>query len=464
MTRIPKTFSTRIRGFLSRQPLGVWASVSLAVAACLMATGFWGMRRVHAQLAHLEAAQQVVDRGSALTEFFSGMLASRGTSWPGIVWARLGLLVESLHTAEERLQYVGITQGDETLFYRQTQEGERPVFGEVHAAERLLEVNGEIIPVMVFAQVIPREPGEEPWVVEVGLRREIVADAERVPNTLLESIYRFSLLIAGSALLVCLGLFVWAIRRDRRRETRRQREEHLMFSGMLANGIAHDFRNPMSSARLDAQMLAREAERDGGPRPERMRQLGSRISRTMERMDRIFQEFLYLGRPGDTAVETLPLLACLAESIETLTARAEQNGVTVRVDAPVGADSLRVHGEPFSLRRAFVNILMNAIEFSGPAHGEGHGEVTVRVTPGKARVVVDILDSGPGIPEEGREKIFEMFYTTRAEGTGLGLFLARTAVEKCGGKISAPPCETGGCIRVELRVAEGAALPQEKES
>jgi len=69
----------------------------------------------------------------------------------------------------------------------------------------------------------------------------------------------------------------------------------------------HDFRNPMSAVHLDAQMLEREAKRPEGARPERLTDLAGRINRTVERMDKVFQEFLYLARPAEEAREPVDL-------------------------------------------------------------------------------------------------------------------------------------------------------------
>jgi len=432
-------FLTRGVRFLGRMSLPVWAGVSLCLATAVFVFGFSEVWRRHRRYVEDDVARQVYTRGGELTEFFAGTLEARRDTWSGAAWERFGLLVESLHAGENRLQYVGITQGDETLFLRQTPGNVEAVSRPVRTVERLLEAGGDVVPIMVFEREIP-QPDAPPWVVSLALRREILSDAGRIPADLLSSLYWFVLLVGAVSLGVSAGLLVWAIRRDREHESRRRREEHLMFSGVLASGIAHDFRNPMSSARLDAQMLCREAEREGGARVERMGQLANRISGTVARMDRVFQEFLSLGKPGEGNVEALELLPCLHECVEILAARAEQNGVSVRVEG--GGEGLRVLAEPFALRRACVNILANAIDFSN--------EITLRVSRDKHHASVDFCDNGPGIPESDREKVFEMFHTTRAEGTGLGLFLARTAVEKCGGSVTALPSDSGARIRVTL--------------
>ena len=436
-------FFNPLRRLAARMTLPAWAAASLLLATVLFVPGVWEVRRQHRRFLEAEAARQAYARGADLAGYFAGDIESRESAWPGVEWERFGLLVESLHAAEHRLQYVGITQDGETLFHRQARDPAARPARPARASGRLLESGGEVVPVMVFEREIPRA-GESPWVVELALRREILDDAGRVPASLLRSVTWLTLLIGGASLGASLALLVWAIRRDRGRELRRRREEHLMFSGVFASGIAHDFRNPMSSARLDAQMLAREAAREEGPRTVRVRDLAGRIDHTIQRMDRVFQEFLSLGKPGAGAVEPLDLLPCLRECAALLAARAAQKGVEVHVEC--GETPPRAMADPFALRRALVNILLNAIEFSS-------GVVTARVFCEKNFAHMDVCDDGPGIPEGDREKVFEMFYTTRPGGTGLGLFLARTAVEKCGGSVAVLPNDPGARVRVTLRRA-----------
>ena len=89
---------------------------------------------------------------------------------------------------------------------------------------------------------------------------------------------------------------------------------------------------------------------------------------------------------------------------------------------------------------------MNAIQFAPKG-----SEVTVALAHRGGGVTTDVLDRGPGIPPEKRQKIFEMFVTGRPEGTGLGLFLARTAIRRCGGDIQALARDGGGAdIRITL--------------
>ena len=202
--------------------------------------------------------------------------------------------------------------------------------------------------------------------------------------------------------------------------------------------------------RLDAQMLGKEIKRPDGFREARVRDLAERIARTMERMDKVFQEFLFLARPADEKPEAVDIAQILRECVDTLAPRSEQAGVTVTLECcgllpPAAA-------YPFALRRALLNVLMNAIQFA-----PRDSEVKIVIAGLDNRVVLDILDRGPGIPPDKRDSVFEMFTTARPEGTGLGLFLARTAIRRCGGDIRAFGREGGGAdIRVTLFAAETA--------
>ena len=261
----------------------------------------------------------------------------------------------------------------------------------------------------------------------------------------IDSLYHLSLILLGTAFAVCVGLVVWVVRREEHRARARRREEHLAFSGMLANGIVHDFRNPMSSLRLDAQMLEKETARGPEARPERMASLASRMRNTLDRMEKVFQEFLTLARPDSATPEKLDLGAVARECVEMLTPRLEASGIRAEIQAGDAPAWVRVSSA--ALKRSVLNVLLNAIQHAG-----ADGRVWIQVSETPTRMRLDIADSGAGIPRADRERVFEMFYTTRPKGTGLGLFLARTAIEQNGGTVSVVESgeETGARVRFEF--------------
>ena len=407
------------------------------------------------------ATRTVLDQGGQMADYLAEIGPLCPTPLSPDQWQRFYELIDSLHAAQSNLQFISIVRDGATLINRQATSlagfGANPYrdtnnLAVVHpsVAQRVLELGGVEVPVMVFRREITF-PGKDGQIeVEVGLRKTAVDQEEHAAAQAVKSLFRLSVLTFGAAFGICLLLLGWVVRRDRIWAERRRQEEHLAFSGMLANGIVHDFRNPMSSVRLDAQMLERETKRPDGARNERLAELAGRINRTVERMDKVFQEFLYLARPAEEAREAVDLAACVRECIETMQPRCEHSGVT---PATVWQAALpRVLASPFALRRALLNVFLNAIQF---APAGTRVEIDARVAGD--RLELDILDRGPGIPAAERRHIFEMFVTTRPGGTGLGLFLARTAIRKCGGEIIALPREGGGTvIRITLQTATNA--------
>lgn len=436
--------------------------LSIGMAAVVL---LWGLSRMPQGEASAEIARRVAQQGESLTRFLGRQPLLHESNIASLAWQQLPPLVDGLQSAHAGLQYVEITRDGVTVFHRQiTERGEgaalvsMPPFPPtplespaiklpVQVTRKLVEMQGIRIPVMVFRQEIPLADGASVS-VEVGLRRDLLSQQGRDAQQAVRLMFRLALLTITVAFGACLGLMIWAVRRDRRRDARRRQEEQLAFSGMLANGIVHDFRNPMSSVLLDAQMLARESRRSEGARPERLSELAERIGRTLERMDKVFKEFLFLSKPAAETPEAMSLPGCIDECLETLAPRLEAAEVTATCQA---ADSLPpVQASPSALRRALLNVLLNAVQFAP----RGTVVELAMERAGGGRVRLDILDRGPGIPPAERRRVFEMFTSTRPGGTGLGLFLAKTAITNCHGTIEALARPGGGTlIRIELPAA-----------
>jgi two-component system, sporulation sensor kinase E len=111
----------------------------------------------------------------------------------------------------------------------------------------------------------------------------------------------------------------------------------------------------------------------------------------------------------------------------------------VRVDEHYAEELPSVFGNEDRLRQVFINIFLNAVEAVG-----SEGEVTVSTRKIDSGVLVSVRDNGPGIPNEEREKIFDLFHTTKEGGTGIGLAISRRIVEEHGGKIEIRSGEGNG--------------------
>ncbi|MDD2456244.1 MAG: HAMP domain-containing sensor histidine kinase [Kiritimatiellae bacterium] len=465
MLKLRKSGTPRAKGAVRLEAvlLLVLFAAALAAGGALLV-----LKRQHERRARLAATETVLHEGDALLDAVGALGIACSTNTAPAVWRRFSTVVDSAFAVRKDVQSISVTRDGVTVFQRQAGGLEMPpappgphsaglrarAAAHVHPDETRiapgsLDIGGKPHPVFVITRTYKLDDGGE-VVTEATFRREAVGDEEQTARALVSSLFTLAVTVMSLSFACCALVMAVALARDRRRAKRARQEEHLAFSGVLANGILHDFRNPMSAVRLDAQMLGKEIKRPDGFREARVRDLAERIARTMERMDKVFQEFLFLARPADEKPEAVDIAQILRECVDTLAPRSEQAGVTVTLECcgllpPAAA-------YPFALRRALLNVLMNAIQFA-----PRDSEVKIVIAGLDNRVVLDILDRGPGIPPDKRDSVFEMFTTARPEGTGLGLFLARTAIRRCGGDIRAFGREGGGAdIRVTLFAAETA--------
>jgi signal transduction histidine kinase len=165
------------------------------------------------------------------------------------------------------------------------------------------------------------------------------------------------------------------------------------------------------------------------------------------RLERLAKEFSEFGRLPEGPQSEIDLVELLDELGRT----GVPEGVRVTVDANGGPRRLLGHYEP--LRRAFANLYRNASEAM-----KGRGAIDVTVTGDGAGLAVTIADHGPGIPTELRQRVFEPYFTTKDDGTGLGLALVRVTLEAHRGTISIGETPGGGATFVIVFPAAPAAL------
>ena len=432
-------------------------AVLVMTIAILAVGGLWVIRNIYHQSTRVTAARSVIDSGRMIAAQLANQPVVRSEDARKEDWAEFSRLVRSLRTVDRNLQYVAVSVNGVEVFHEQlsgmngslllpARSGAGADPEDVLLGREILVAGTNTIPLVVFKANVAGVAGR-PCTVQVGVRKEALEQEQNMPAVEITGIFQISVATVFVGFCVCAVLVVLIMRRDAKREASRRAEEHLAFAGVLANGIVHDFRNPMSSLKLDVQMMQKEALKPREGKPGRIADLATRAGGTIDRMDKIFQEFLFLSRPGPDARETVRLNVCIRDSLDMLAARFEQAGVAVKAELAEG--DVEVTGQTVGLKRAIVNVLTNAEYFSPKG-----GTVLVRCFIEKESAVIEVCDQGPGVPESEKERIFEMFVTNRAGGSGLGLALARTAVENSGGRIGvANRPEGGACFRIVLPLA-----------
>jgi signal transduction histidine kinase len=195
----------------------------------------------------------------------------------------------------------------------------------------------------------------------------------------------------------------------------------------LAAGVAHEVRNPLNSLQINVGILEQELFELLPDRDAHVFTVLRKIAGEIKRLDDFVSEFLRFTRPPRLNVERLPVRPLLTDLAAFITPECSKKGVELGVDLR-GPDTAWVDG--FQLKQAILNLILNALQAT-PAGGH----VVVRTSGDKRRLVVAVGDDGEGMSAETREKAFTPFFTTREEGTGLGLALVRRIVEQHGGSV-----------------------------
>jgi signal transduction histidine kinase len=186
--------------------------------------------------------------------------------------------------------------------------------------------------------------------------------------------------------------------------------------------VAHELKNPLASIKGLCQLVAR------APESERTQERLAVVSSEINRMETILNEYLSFSRPlEDLNAEQIDLNALARDVLNVLAGRADQAGVTLAMEG----GPTPVQGDPRRLKEALINLVGNAIEATPSG-----GSVQLRVRNGGGNVTLEVKDTGRGIAPEDLERLGTSFFTTRPNGTGLGVVLAQGVITQHGGSLA----------------------------
>jgi len=330
--------------------------------------------------------------------------------------------------ADEGLRYLALVEGRSRIVY----EAGTPMGTAAGASEplgrtpRFEEVGGR-----VRLQTRPLRQlrgGSRNW--------RVIIELEPLQASALREAVSLTLGIGALAAASLLGVAIVLVRRESRRnaeERAREHERRLASLGEMSAVLAHEIKNPLASLKGNAQLLAQMLAK-ALPEGDKPRSKAARVVDEAVRLEQLTNNLLRFVRTGAIERTSVDQAAIVREAATSVSPEVElETG-----DAPA-TWSL----DPARIREVVVNLVDNAVAAGPP--------VRVRVATADRRLVIEVADHGPGIPEDAREKIFEPFFTGKTQGTGLGLALVRRVIDLHGGNISIQPNPGGGALfRVEL--------------
>ncbi len=330
--------------------------------------------------------------------------------------------------------------------------------------ERPVQVAGE--PLVEFAGAVSFGAGEA-GTLRLGLRLDQVRRAERRMLTGLAASLTAALLLSLLALGTVWLRQAYATLSEKHAlaEAALRRRDRLSAMGELASTVAHEVRNPLNAIAMSAQRLRREflsavaASPAGGPPAgvaavaaaedrQELEQLLAVVEGETRRIDDIVRQFLEYARPPRLAPAVADLGAEVRAVADAARSAALARGVSLELDAGAAREAVF---DAAQLRQALDNLVRNAVEAT-PAGGR----VDIVARTGAKGHSIEVRDTGAGIAAEDLPRIFDLYFTTKTDGTGVGLAVTQQIVSAHGGTIeveSKPGAGTRMTVRLPARIA-----------
>jgi signal transduction histidine kinase len=210
--------------------------------------------------------------------------------------------------------------------------------------------------------------------------------------------------------------------------------------GRLMAGVAHEVKNPLNAMTIHLELLkqkleAQQAAREGRP-PNAVPAQGvdmqkhvNVIAHEIRRLDEVMMGFLKFARPDELRLQPVSLADLISDVVTTVGPEAEKNNVAIKAECPAALPE--INADSAMLRQAILNLALNACQ-AMPSGGTLR--FACRATP-RRRVEIDVEDTGTGIPPEHLNRIFDLYFTTKEKGTGIGLSMVYRIVQLHDGEV-----------------------------
>ena len=234
--------------------------------------------------------------------------------------------------------------------------------------------------------------------------------------------------LSGLILILVVGVLIIAARRRGYLHAQKLDRESFTLTHGLTRELVHEIRNPLNSINLNLQILEEDLSAENPGAPEDLKGRVRRIRGEVERLDRILTDFRRYANLPSLTFETCDLAPFIEEVLDFSEPEAQRQNVQVNREIQ-GLPPVQLDQSQF--KQALLNLIINGVQAM-----EDGGTLTVRAKPLDSEIQIDVEDTGQGIDPEQLGNIFNLFFSTKEEGTGVGLTIVKQIVEGHGGGVN----------------------------
>ena len=221
------------------------------------------------------------------------------------------------------------------------------------------------------------------------------------------------------------------------------RSKTLATLGQYSNELAHEIKNPLNAINIQMSLLEREIVKHDLSTGKELAEVVKVVKEEINRLNKLAKDCLSFSKSGDLNRTEEDIGLIFEELLSLITPHADLNGVSICLKISKNFPQILVDRD--KLKQALLNVILNAIEVM-----TGGGDITITVSKEDNCLNIFIKDTGPGISEDQHGKIFDLFYSTKSGGTGVGLAVTKNIIHAHGGNIRLEKLDEGAEFIIEL--------------